>query len=164
MNLFHLTVMISLCSIVGICSMNPCHCVAQSSYPQMSNMIDGDSNQWSPSHPNQRALSHTRAGCPLVISKHAAHTYDSSYQGYYVGGGVPAGRRNNRGEPRFCNEGTWGVDYAPWYTRVALRWSHGHLFQGGTGQYEPDHKNRPFGQTYGKHFGNRDRRFGEQSD
>ena len=155
MNLFHLTVMISLCSIVGICLMNPRHCVAQSMHPQTSNMSDNNF---------PRARNHARAGCPLLLSKHAAHTYGDRYQGYYVGGGVPTGRSRSHGERRHCDEGTWGVDYAPWYSRVAMKWSHGHLFQGGTGQYEPDHKNRPFGQTYGEHFGNRDRRFAEHEE
>lgn len=109
----------------------------------------------------QRDARLARAGHPLSISKRAATTYNQKYEGYYVGGGVPPARFKNRsrGEPRYRDEGTWGMDYSPFFTRVAANWSHGRLFQGGIGQYEPDHKNRPFGQTFGKHFGNRDRRF-----
>ena len=109
----------------------------------------------------QREVSLARAGYPLSISKRADTAYNQKYEGYYVGGGVPPARFKNRsrGEPRFRDEGTWGMDYSPSFARVAANWSHGRLFQGGIGQYEPDHKNRPFGQTFGKHFGNRDRRF-----
>ncbi len=102
-----------------------------------------------------------QSGFPYSLSKRASFTYNDRYQGYYVGGGVPTGWRKgkSRGEPRYDNEGTWGVDYAPFYSRVVSNWSHGRLFQGGTGQYEPDHKNRPFGLTFGKHFGNKDRKY-----
>lgn len=155
MNPAHLLATIALCAVAGICLSIPYQCVAQSAYLQVSN--NSDSNC-------RLAANHARAGCPLLLSKHAAYTYGSSYQGYYVGGGVPPGRTGSHGQPRYCDEGTWGVDYAPWHSRVALNWSHGRLFQGGTGQYEPDHKNRPFGQTYGEHFGNRDRRFTGQPD
>lgn len=111
------------------------------------------------SYPYENANRRARAGCPLLVSKHAATSYHDKYQGYYVGGGVPAGRFpfGSRDEPRCANEGTWGMDYAPIYSRVVSTWSHGRLFQGGIGQYEPDHKNRPFGMTFGKHFGNKDR-------
>ena len=115
-----------------------------------------------PQNAYQRRINHARAGCPLLLFKRAAFTYDDKYKGYYVGGGVPNGLRKCRGELRYCDEGTWGVDYVPWYSRVASSWSHGRLYQGGTGQYEPDHKNRPFGQTWGRHFGNRDRSFPKQ--
>lgn len=112
----------------------------------------------------ERALSHLRAGSPKIISERASLTYDDRYTNYYVGGGVPTGRRNNFGEDRAINEGTLGTDYAPWYSRVALKWSHGRLYQGGIGQYEPDHKNRPFaGQTLGRFFSKRERRHAEAS-
>lgn len=110
-----------------------------------------------------RAARHVRAGCPLATSKRATTTYDSNYQGYYVGGGVPNGRRHMRGEPRYLDEGIWGMDYAPLFSRVASSWSHGRLFQGGIGQYEPDRKNRPFGQTFGKHFGRHESRFDDHN-
>ena len=114
--------------------------------------------------PFKNDIRRSQAGHPYELSKRAKLTYTEKYQGYFVGGGVPTGRRQSkqRGEPRFSNEGTWGMDYAPFYSRVASNWSHGKLFQGGIGQYEPDHKNRPFGQTFGKRFGNKERRFEEE--
>lgn len=81
---------------------------------------------------------HWRAGYPLCTSRWAAFTYGPKYTGYYVGGDSAFG-----GEARYRNEGTWGVDYAPWYSRVMLGWSHGRRYQGGGGQYESDRKNRP---------------------
>lgn len=76
-----------------------------------------------------------RAGCPNTVAPWARHTYDGTYKGYHVGGSQACG-----GERRCFTEGTWGVDYAPWYSRVALRWRHGHDATGYYGQYEPDGK------------------------
>ncbi len=94
---------------------------------------------------------HARAGCPQQVSKWARHTYGKKYTGYYVGGGVSPSRLYS-GERRYPDEGTWGMDYDPWYSRVRLLWSHGFLYQGGTGQYEPDRKNNPFHQIFGLRF------------
>ena len=119
---------------------------------------DAEPNIALPQSTAERQLSHCRAGNPRSFSKYASLTYDSRYKGYFVGGGVPTGRRYHRGEPRALDEGTWGVDYAPRYSRVASNWSHGKLYQGGVGQYEPDHKNRPLsGQTFGRYFSKRER-------
>jgi hypothetical protein len=56
------------------------------------------------------------------------------YAGYYVGGGATFG-----GDARVCRrEGTWGWDYAPWWSKVKLGWFHGRKHQAGEGQYQPD--------------------------
>lgn len=91
----------------------------------------------------------SRAGNPHKVAFWARPAKEHKYKGYYVGGGVTPGRLS-RGEDRFAHEGTWGKDYSPWYSRVQLLWSHGRLFQGGTGSYEPDHHNVPLGQRYGR--------------
>lgn len=92
---------------------------------------------------------HSRAGHPHKVAFWARPAREPKYTGYHVGGGVTPGRFSH-GEYRFAHEGTWGRDYAPWYSRVQLLWSHGRLFQGGTGSYEPDHHNIPLGQRYGR--------------
>ncbi len=76
-----------------------------------------------------------RAGWPHCLSTHARPTYTPDYICYYVGGGSACG-----GCPRRVEEGTWGRDYLGcWLPRhVMLRWTHGHLYQGGTGAYDPD--------------------------
>jgi len=127
--------------------------------PNASEMVR---NVATPESSYERALSHIRAGNPKSISKRASLTYGDRYGAYYVGGGVLAGRPNKFGESRASHEGTLGVDYAPRYSRVASNWSHGRLYQGGVGQYEPDHKNRPLGgQTLGRFFSKRERRHAE---
>ena len=78
-----------------------------------------------------------RAGNPHCVAPWACQTYGPRYCGYYVGGGAPV-----HGEGRCPDEGTWGLDYAPWYSRVRLNWWHGR-YQGGEGQYEPDAPNHP---------------------
>ncbi len=78
-----------------------------------------------------------RAGKPHWISRWARPSNEPGDCGYYVGGGAAF-----HGEPAFCHEGTWGWDYTPWYSRVKLGWWHGRRHQGGTGQYEPDRRNR----------------------
>ena len=85
-----------------------------------------------------------RAGCPQQIARHAQVGYRKGYVVYYVGGGASA----PKGEPRTCDEGTFGVDYKPivpgFRNTVALGWWHGRRWQGGTGQYEPNTAVAPF--------------------
>ena len=99
---------------------------------------------------------HTRAGFPKRISRWAQPFPTAKYRGYYVGGGAASfGSPPDafHGEHRRHNEGTFGVDYAPWYATVRLHWFHGRKQQGGEGQYEPDEYNNPFadGLGFGKH-------------
>ncbi len=87
-----------------------------------------------------------RAGNPMCVAPWARVFPDSKYKGYHVGGGAalygsPASAF--RGDCRYVNEGTYGVDYAPWYSRVSTQWFHGRKQQGGEGQYEPDGRNNP---------------------
>lgn len=79
-----------------------------------------------------------RAGNPHCVSRWAQPSREKHQGSYYVGGGRALG-----GEGRYSSEGTWGNDYAPWYTRVSLNWTHGRKYQGGGGQYEPDRHNNP---------------------
>lgn len=81
-----------------------------------------------------------RAGNPHCVAPWARCTYGSDYCGYYVGGGAPF-----HGESRCPDEGTFGMDYKPWFSRVRLDWWHGR-YQGGQGQYEPNALVRPFRQ------------------
>jgi hypothetical protein len=88
-----------------------------------------------------------RAGYPQSVAPWARPFPDSRYRGACVGGGAllfgsPPDRLH--GENRRDHEGTFGVDYMPWYSGVRLHWFHGRNHQGGEGQYEPDEKNRPF--------------------
>lgn len=88
-----------------------------------------------------------RAGSPHSIAHWARVFPDSHYRGYYVGGGAalfdsPPDRVH--GENRRNHEGTFGVDYAPWYSTIRLHWFHGRNHQGGEGQYESDERNNPF--------------------
>ena len=94
----------------------------------------------------QNAARLHRAGYPYCIARWARFTYGDKYCGYYVGGGATFyGNRPGllRGERRYWHEGTWGMDYAPWYSRVRLQWFHGRRRQDGDGQYEPDGHNNP---------------------
>lgn len=87
-----------------------------------------------------------RAGCPNIIARWARFTYGPKYCGYFVGGGAALYGQpptKLRGEPRYPFEGTWGMDYQPWYSRVRLQWFHGKRIQDGDGQYEPDELNNP---------------------
>lgn len=86
-----------------------------------------------------------RAGRPDRVAPWAVSSYGQSYSGVYVGGGaVLRGKRSIfSGEPRTCLEGTFGVDYDPWWSRVGLSWYHGARYQGGEGQYEPTRYNLP---------------------
>ena len=84
------------------------------------------------------------------VAPWARPTYGKKYVGYYVGGGRKPKSHRYPGEGRNLTEGTWGMDYEPWYSRVQLQWTHGRLYQGGVGQYEQNHKNHPFGQFVGR--------------
>ena len=90
------------------------------------------------------------AGCPRFVSPWARQTYGSNYCGYYVGGGavLPGGRSWFTGEPRYPHEGTFGMDYDPWWSRVRMQWYHGTRSQGEEGQYEPDRRNFPIGHFF----------------
>lgn len=81
----------------------------------------------------QRAQSHCRAGCPQTIGRLAIPSNTRNYLGYYVGGGSAG----PHAEARATSEGTWGWDYGGilFPKRVALGWSHGRRYQGGTGAY-----------------------------
>ena len=75
-----------------------------------------------------------RAGNPQCIAPWASCENDRHYDGYYIGGGATFG-----GDARVCrHEGTWGWDYAPWWSKVKLGWFHGRRYQAGEGQYQPD--------------------------
>ena len=93
-----------------------------------------------------------RAGRPDCVAPRARHTYGPKYHGYYVGGGALFYGEPDRlhGEPRYSYEGTFGMDYDPWYSRVRLQWFHGTRYQQGEGQYEPDHKNNPLSHFFGR--------------
>ena len=87
-----------------------------------------------------RALSggFDRAGNPQCIAPWAIRSRERADGSYFVGG-----TRALRGDGRGSQEGTWGNDYAPWYSRVSLGWNHGTRYQGGGGQYESDRINNP---------------------
>ncbi|MFM7056605.1 MAG: hypothetical protein ACKO2P_06745 [Planctomycetota bacterium] len=88
-----------------------------------------------------------RAGYPHSIAHWAKPFPGGHYRGYYVGGGAAlfdSPPDHIHGENRRRDEGTFGVDYAPWYSTVRLHWFHGRNHQGGEGQYESDEKNNPF--------------------
>ena len=93
-----------------------------------------------------------RAGRPDQVAPWAQHTYGPKYCGYYVGGGAAIYGKPGvlHGEPRYAHEGTWGMDYNPWYSRVRLQWFHGARYQQGEGQYEPDHHNNPLSHFFGR--------------
>ena len=70
-----------------------------------------------------------RAGQPRKIAWWAKCSPTRKYKGYYVGGGAPlyAEQANCiKGERRYFDEGTFGLDYDPWYSRVRLQWYHRH--------------------------------------
>jgi len=86
-----------------------------------------------------RLILHTdeRAGYPRALAGHLEPSATPGGIGYYVGGGVALGH----GEPRRRDEGTWGWDETGGEhlrRRVILGWSHGRLYQGGTGAYRTD--------------------------
>lgn len=89
---------------------------------------------------------HAKSGYAHTVAPWAKWAYGPKYKSYYVGGSqapfhyTPAVAQH----PRTLDEGTWGTDYAPWYSKVQLNWTHGQLYQDAGGQYEPDHRNYPF--------------------
>jgi hypothetical protein len=87
-----------------------------------------------------------RAGNPDCVAWYAQSGYGKHYAAYHVGGGAPfcGGWTPISGEPRYAHEGTFGMDYAPWYSRVNLAWYHGKKYQGGSGQYEQNRLNNGF--------------------
>lgn len=91
-----------------------------------------------PSRPRAISGNFYRAGNPQCVGRWAQPSWEKHSAGYYVGGSQAVG-----GEGRYVHQGTWGNDYAPWYTRVSLRWNHGSSYQDGGGQYEPDRRNNP---------------------
>ena len=101
----------------------------------------------SPTNAAALAARHARAGCPLAIAPWARATECGPYRGYYVGGSqwFRPWREGACDSGRCMDEGTWGRDFDPWYSRVELEWQSGRLYQGGLGQYEPDRRNWPFG-------------------
>lgn len=93
-----------------------------------------------------------RAGNPQCLAQVTESFPSEMYQGYYTGGGAAfSGTRATlcRGENRFCDEGTFGVDYVSPLSRVRLHWFHGRKFQAGEGQYEADRRNNPFANLAG---------------
>lgn len=87
-----------------------------------------------------------RAGDPDRIARWAESGYSPIYSGYEVGGGAAlygSPPTKLRGECRYDDEGTFGVDYDPPWSRVRLQWFHGARYQDGQGQYEPDRRNNP---------------------
>jgi hypothetical protein len=93
------------------------------------------------------AAEQQRAGFPRRVAPWAKPFPDGHYRGYYVGGGAACfGSPPDafHGENRRSSDGTFGVDYMPWYSRVRLHWFHGRKQQGGEGQYESDKHNNPF--------------------
>lgn len=108
---------------------------------------------WWMKYPAKDPVAMREAGNANYVRGRATFGYDDSYGCYYVGGGTPS----KHGQPRYEHEGTFGVDYVPWYSRVVLNWSHGYRYQDGRGLYEPDHKNHPFKNSHMRgenlHFG-----------
>jgi hypothetical protein len=82
-----------------------------------------------------RGGDHARAGCAMLIRPHAIPSNTAHYGYYRVGGGVPL-----LGEGPELHEGSFGWDYIGilFRKRVALNWTHGRRYQGGTENYETD--------------------------
>jgi hypothetical protein len=78
-----------------------------------------------------------RAGNSYELSPRAAWPKPGSIQGYWVGGGASFGH----GHAPLAEEGTWGWDKTGTSLlprSLRLGYSHGRLFQGGTGSYATD--------------------------
>ena len=73
-----------------------------------------------------------QAGNPQCIAPYAGPSINNHYGSYWVGGGSLFADG-----PRQLNEGTWGWDYRGilFPKQVALGWTHGRRYQGGTGAY-----------------------------
>jgi hypothetical protein len=82
-----------------------------------------------------RGGDHAQAGCAMLIRRFAIPSNTAHYGYYRVGGGVPI-----LGDAPMLDEGTFGWDYSGilFNKRVALTWTHGRKFQGGTLGYKPD--------------------------
>lgn len=82
-----------------------------------------------------RGADHAQAGCSTMIRRHAIPSNTAHYGYYRVGGGVPI-----LGDAPALDEGTFGWDYSGilFNKRVALGWTHGRKFQGGTLGYKAD--------------------------
>jgi hypothetical protein len=91
-------------------------------------------HKWKYKEPQTNWEQLQRAGNPQCLAPWASCEDDRHYAGYYIGGGAVRG-----GDARICRrEGTWGWDYAPWWSKVKLGWFHGRRHQAGEGQYQPD--------------------------
>jgi hypothetical protein len=82
-----------------------------------------------------RGGDHARAGCAMDVRRFAIPSNTKYYGGYQVGGGAAIG-----GAGPTLEEGVWGWDYSGilFPKRIALNWSHGKRYQGGTGAYRTD--------------------------
>ena len=88
-----------------------------------------------------KAIAHTcidplhRAGHPETQGTFAKPSLNRHYSFGYVGGGGAF-----RGEPRFADEGTWGVDYSGilFKKQIWLPWLHGHREPRHDGSYQTD--------------------------
>jgi hypothetical protein len=82
-----------------------------------------------------RAVDHCRAGHAFFIRGWALPSNTPYYGGYWVGGGKAI-----RGDHPSPDDGTFGWDYFGilFSKRVALNWSGGRRYQGGTGAYKTD--------------------------
>jgi hypothetical protein len=91
--------------------------------------------------PPPKAIEHVcidhlhRSGHPETQGRFAKPSLNQHYSFGYVGGGAAF-----RGEPRFADEGTWGVDYSGilFKKRTWLPWLHGHREPRHDGSYETD--------------------------
>lgn len=89
--------------------------------------------------PEYRVCDFQRTGWPQCVHLLSIPSRTHFYGGYYVGGGAPV-----LGEGPYVDEGTWGWDYAGilFDKRIALNWTHGARYQGGTGAYRTDGPHR----------------------
>ena len=110
-------------------------CVVWDSGAEAGLFFHHDEGTPPPGCPRVIEHTHERAGFPLAISPCARPGATPDYVGYYVGGGTGC-----MGCTRRAEDGTWGRDYRGiWLPRhVGLKWSHGRLYQGGTGAYDSD--------------------------
>lgn len=122
----------------------PKDCKWDASGGPFEKILDPRSYPWYPECENDVA----RAGNPYCTAPWARHTYNPArYNAYHVGGGAAfygSPPDKLRGEPRYVEEGTFGVDYDPPWSRVRQQWFHGTRYQEGEGKYETDRKNNPF--------------------
>ncbi|MDA1051859.1 MAG: hypothetical protein O3C40_15440 [Planctomycetota bacterium] len=76
-----------------------------------------------------------RSGHPETLGRFATPSLNQHYSFGYVGGGAAF-----RGEPRFADEGTWGVDYSGilFKKQIWLQWLHGQREPRHDGSYHTD--------------------------